>query len=392
MADHAQCVSKINGKGINTMLDQIQRLKKARSQLLVSASFFGTLAMHLEITATDVIETMATDGSYLCVNEKFAATLTDPEMRGVLAHEVLHCANSHFSRRGSRDHQVFNMATDYAINRDLIDLKFTLPSCRLYDAKYDGMTAEAIYATLIKDPANKSARGWSIGDVIEPKDAPNAPKEALCAEWQGRVLLAAKVLEKGQGALPASLQSLIDAIRNPVLSWREILARFVSDSCQRDYSWRKPNRKHIVGGLYLPSMVSDGRNHVLVAVDTSGSIETREFESFMAEIQSLLDGNHCDKITVLHCDTKINHVAEYETGEVISRQIYGGGGTKFSPVMGWIEENQSDAVCLIYFTDMECSDFGDEPAMSVLWANTDIKNTAQHAKRIPFGKIVEINI
>ena len=73
---------------------------------------------------------------------------SDPELIGLLAHEVMHPAMQHHTRRGDRDPALWNDAADYAINPILTEAGFTLPGDMLNDPEYRGMTAEQIYDAL----------------------------------------------------------------------------------------------------------------------------------------------------------------------------------------------------------------------------------------------------
>ncbi|WP_420130624.1 VWA-like domain-containing protein [Longimicrobium sp.] len=49
----------------------------------------------------------------------------------------------------------------------------------------------------------------------------------------------------------------------------------------------------------------------------------------------------------------------------------GGGGTSFRVVFEWLATLPELPRALIMITDGECSDFGDEPAVPVLWILTE---------------------
>lgn len=104
--------------------------------------------MRLNIQAADAATcpTFATNGTDLQYNPDFAATLTDPELLGVVAHEVIHCALGHPYRCAGRDIKEWNVAADYAANPLLIKAGFTLPAGSLIDPNYDGLSAEQIYS------------------------------------------------------------------------------------------------------------------------------------------------------------------------------------------------------------------------------------------------------
>jgi predicted metal-dependent peptidase len=75
----------------------------------------------------------------------FVETLNTAELAGVLAHEVMHPALQHHTRRGDRDRKRWNMACDDAINPLLLDAGLTLPKDVLIDHRFRGMSAERIY-------------------------------------------------------------------------------------------------------------------------------------------------------------------------------------------------------------------------------------------------------
>ena len=121
----------------------------ARTRLIVSQPFFGTLALNLEMVEVDEkhpqIQTMATDGQRLYFNPKFVTGLGEEELKGVNAHEVMHCALKHMSRRGHRDPYRYNVAADFRINFDLVEAGFKLPGkpCGL-DQVIDCITEQTI--------------------------------------------------------------------------------------------------------------------------------------------------------------------------------------------------------------------------------------------------------
>jgi len=134
---------------MNKDVNPEEKLCRARTQLLLSQPFFGTLCLRLKLVATPSFPTMATDGRRLAYNPAFVAQLTPAELEGVIAHEVMHVALAHHCRRGDRDPQLWNEAADYAVNPILLDNGITLPGDMLIDAAFRGLSAEEIYARLL---------------------------------------------------------------------------------------------------------------------------------------------------------------------------------------------------------------------------------------------------
>ena len=101
-------------------MDQLDRIKDARVWLSARVPFLGYLSLRLRprlANPQDGVPTagVAPDGT-LVANEDFVAGLTDAQVRGLLAHEILHPALEFWLRKGNRDQLGFNIAHDYAIN------------------------------------------------------------------------------------------------------------------------------------------------------------------------------------------------------------------------------------------------------------------------------------
>jgi hypothetical protein len=124
---------------------------KARAALLVAAPFWGVLSLRLAPIEDPLIETMRTDGLSIRFNPGFVAGLSRSLLRSSIAHETMHCAALHHTRRGNRDSRRWNIACDYAINPLLVDAGFEMPEGILLDPAYAGLSAEDIYARLPQD-------------------------------------------------------------------------------------------------------------------------------------------------------------------------------------------------------------------------------------------------
>ena len=146
-----------------TNLSPAVRLKQGRTKLLLDFPFFGVLILRLKDIETLSIETMATDGVSLFYNPEFVAKLTPPELLGCLAHEVMHPALQHHTRRGTRSLKRWNVACDFAINPLIRDANLTLPAGALYDPRFRDLSAERIYNLIARGNDGDSAGGQ--GDV-----------------------------------------------------------------------------------------------------------------------------------------------------------------------------------------------------------------------------------
>ncbi len=135
-------------KSINNA-DAFSKITKARSKLMKGHVGMASILLSLDLVeANDKCDTMATDGKRIYYNTEFVESIRDAEIQGVLVHEGAHVIFEHMLRRGTRDHKIWNYATDYAINIWLRDHGYDLPEGGLIDAKYRNMSAELIYREL----------------------------------------------------------------------------------------------------------------------------------------------------------------------------------------------------------------------------------------------------
>lgn len=392
------------------------RIQKARTTLLLDHPFFGSLLFRLKGQERPSIQTMATDGVSLFYNPEFVSTLSQGELAGVLAHEVMHPALQHHTRRADRSLKRWNIACDYAINPLLVDAGLTLPKDVLLDNRFRGMSAERIYNLLDQDELESQQKSGSSNRSNDPsksvddgensqdgsEDGPSAPitpggigqvldaplaEEADgkdCSEqardWQIAVEQA-EALARLAGKAPAGLERSIEEAAQAAVDWRELLRRLWSDTVPADYSWMRPNRRHIWAGLYLPGTVREGVGEIAIAVDCSGSVNARQLGLFEAEIRSILEGQRPLRTHVMYFDALVQQVDTYEAGQPIQLQPKGGGGTDFRPCFQWLDENGIVPQTLVFLTDL-CGKFPqDAPSYPVLWASTE----SRHA---PFGQVI----
>lgn len=342
----------------------LDRISRARAGLIMTAPFFATIALDMGATEKPDIETMATDGKSLFFNAEFVAECSDPELRGVIAHEAMHVAMLHHVRREGRDPKMWNVATDYAINAALIKEGFTLPAGILHDLRFADMSVEAIYAALARNGDKPEDHKGQIGDVLDaaPDGDPAAQK---AAELSAKALVMNAAQVAARSDLPSEAGArLAGDYRRPVIDWRSVLRRFVDESGRKDFSWSRPNRRFVGQGLYLPGTIPDGMARLAIVIDTSGSIDAAAFAAFLSEVNAAVADAGPDLVDVIQCDTKIRARQAFQAGEDIAVTLTGGGGTNLAPALA----ECGDASAVLVFTDCEFPRPLDPIAPPVLWA------------------------
>ena len=112
-------------------------ISKCILQVRRESPFFASLMLFAPIVESSSIDTAATDGRRILVNNKFFKSLNSSEQNAVMLHEVLHLALLHVLRMNSRDPQLWNIAADIVVN-DLIDRNttFKLPKGAIRDKSF----------------------------------------------------------------------------------------------------------------------------------------------------------------------------------------------------------------------------------------------------------------
>jgi predicted metal-dependent peptidase len=126
-----------------------EKLIKSRSRLMRRDIGIASMLLSLDLVKSEKCDTMATDGQRIIWNENFVKKCSDSEIEAVLIHEALHVVFEHPLRRSGRNHKLWNIACDYAINSYIVyDLRLTLPEGGLLNNKYHKLSAEQIYRIL----------------------------------------------------------------------------------------------------------------------------------------------------------------------------------------------------------------------------------------------------
>ena len=387
-------------------------IAKARAGLIVDQPFFASLLLPMPIGETDQVETFATDGESIVYNPKWAETLTSQEITFVLAHETLHCVFDHMGRREARTHNRWNQAADYIINDILTKEKIgVMPKGGLLDSNLvlrGNGTAEGVYK-LLPASSEKNQAGKPGGALDKVLDAgskslkvdsktgkvsvsPGAPVDAATkaeksADMKVKVIQATNAARMC-GKLSAGMERLVSELVKPVIDWRDVLRRFVSDRAKVDYSFSKPKRRFLGEDLYLPSLTGEKMGVLAVAVDCSGSVDVKLLNKFSAEVNAIREDVHPSRIDVVYFDSKVLRAETFESDAQVELKPCGGGGTAFSPVFEYINAMPDQPIACVFLTDLECNDFGPPPAYPVLWAVLEGKRPAIDSA--PFGEILKV--
>lgn len=396
---------------------------QARARLVLGQDprtvFFAAMALKMQPVQDWSCKTAATDGTRIIYNPEWFAQMSMAEAKGVIAHEVLHVAMKHHTRRESRDSERWNIAADLAINPILVEAGMTLRDGHLYPGKGEyqyipdnGLSTEEIYALLQKKGKGKDGQGkgdgqgegqgqgqgdqphpgqappdpGNMGGVMDPGDGSQAAKQE--AEAKANVDLSqAEQLAKRRGELPAGLARLVDAAVRPKVNWRDVLREFVSAKCKEEFRWTPPNRRFIHDDIYLPSRSGETLGEIGIAVDTSGSIGPEVLRQFAGALEGIIEAFPV-KLKIVYHDAQIAGEQEWEPSDgPLQLDPKGGGGTSHVPVFDYFDREPEPPTCLICLTDLYTDFPKSGPAYPVLWCVVDGPTNP----KAPFGQVLVID-
>jgi predicted metal-dependent peptidase len=411
--------------------EKLQELKKKvseslsldRQKIIVTRPFLGGMLMRFELVPvrSRFCDTACTDYQRIFFDIDFYKSLSENERIFVLAHEIWHVIYLHQLRKQSREHMLFNIASDCEINYMLKNDGFHPPENLCFpDKEVEGKNAEEIYEYLLKKLKNHQNSGGGSGKQMSGNGGkggkgklqgqfdkhvdPNGDENEGDGEQQGKnglprdewgekgddpdyspkiaddaaervremVISEAQRAERLEpGSVPGSVKAVIEKLQSAEIPWREFLSQFVTSSFGDRRQWLPPQRRSVWSETYLQSRRSEKIN-VVVAVDTSGSAETL-LPKFMGELVSLLETFGRYEMRLIQCDAAVQSDEVYDEtnpfpiDDPSSFKWSGFGGTSFCPVFKYIEENAYECTMLIYLTDGIGDAPKDPPPYPVLW-------------------------
>ncbi len=367
-------------------------------------TFFATLVFKLKYLPDWTIPTAATDGERMIYNPEFMLAQTSKHVRTIHAHEVLHNVCNHPAQMKlliakGFDQLKLNIAMDAVVNWILKEAGYDIPEDAVLPGRGQfkdippNLTTLETYR-LLKDKHTKGYGDGSdiggMGGVLMPKDQAGTESglSKLEQTWKMNVAQAENAA-KMRGTISAGLERLVGEMLKSKVNWREVLRDFLTKNTKTEYTWSPPNRRFMWQGIYLPRLGGQTLTGLIIANDTSGSMDLGPRSACASEIEGICQQVGCS-LTILHHDSAVCSVQKWEPSDgklVLAPK--GGGGTSHIPVFDWIEQNQGDEEisALICLTDMYSSFPSVAPSYPVLWVSTQ----KGQQKATPFGTYLEID-
>ena len=393
------------------MSDIHNDLSRIGKQLMFSEPFYGVFLSTLNKNVRNDIPTAGVClqgiNYQLLVNEEFWNSLSNDKKKiGLLKHELLHICFGHLEDKDDfPDQELHNVAADIEINQYLTPDYYPSPDIllpssfpelnlplkagtkeyyRLLQKSLNEGTSPGLYELL--DNLRGDGQGlhptWKEFDSLSEAEKKLAKAQI---EHQIREIVNS---QKDRGFIPSELKDYIDSLFEktpPSYDWKSYFRRFFSSS-PKVYTKKtrcKLNKRFTPN----PALKIKPKKHVLVGVDTSGSVGQADLVEFFNEIYHMWKTGV--SITVAEGDAAIHNVYPYE-GKT-PEYVKGRGGTDMNPFIEYFNEHKNYN-SLIILTDGhigERTKNSFKPVLTVLCSKgANIEETKENG----WGNVIKINL
>jgi predicted metal-dependent peptidase len=354
-------------------------------------AFFAGLFMVGKTTVLDMPITAATNGRDAMYGRAFVDELSDKELAFLVLHENMHKCYRHLTtwrHLYERNRKLANQACDYVINIQLLDMdpegttiqmptdKKTRKPIGLIDARFRGMDTKQVFDILSKEQDEAGGEGGSENGGTGDGEQTDSQSESSGAgmddhDWEGAKTMSTEeqkqlaqdvegALRQGgvyAGSVGGDMLRSVKSMLEPRVDWREVLRTFIRVSLKdRDSpSWRKAHRNFLWQDIILPSIMGKRMKSLVVAMDTSGSIQGEMLQLFMAELNKAVKVAAPDRVDILYWDTAVAGHETYKASDmrdiVHKTQPKGGGGTDPDCLPPYMASKKLDPDAIIVLTD-----------------------------------------
>lgn len=371
-------------------------ISKSFKEIIWSSPFYGIFLsmMNKFWDSVDNIRVIKKLMSYeIAMNEEYFESISADNRRAHILHEVIHIALMHPLRIRDFEHkELAHFAMDIVVNQYiepiwwencpvnymvLDDLKnMNLQGIINPDDILPNQDVKYYYDILVKVSENISEEfsasyfgesniqtGPSWNEYYSLSDIEH---KLLTKVTEGMLTNTRDAVSRGRGNVPGELSGIfeiIDREEPPVFNWKEYLRKFVGQCLSTDVQTtrRKENHRFIES----PGKRVKQLTKILVAIDTSGSVDDEMLAEFFYELVHI--NNTGVEVDVMQCDAKFHEpkpIKEYTEDSIVVLQ--GRGGTSFDPPCDYYMERLNEYQAIVYFTDGECSPPNSDPP-NMLW-------------------------
>ena len=348
-------------------------------------------------------------------------------------HELLHILNKHGIRKETRKHDVWAVACDHVVEREMRNMKKflkcpldtyhiigkldnDLPKCttvQAYNWLLENQELIKIEQNCSNDMVNvtnnKSGEKMFSVSPTQGGNTKDKNMEQISQETDKFISEARAIFEdmKNKGAISDNLSQFLSKLLRVEIPWEELLEKAIKTNTimkPDGRSWRSVNKFFQPHGITLPGYTMEESNEgigtLIIGVDTSGSISKKELKKFSYIIEQSM--KYFKTIKVLIHDVKIHQEKDFDRDNIlafysfISNEGYKGrGGTSHGPLFKRIDElwdeNSDDISMVISLTDLYSDVESLYKNQKFIKENCPLIFLINSGRKIPLDKFGEIN-
>lgn len=334
----------------------------------------------------DNTPTACTNGRDVHYGVDFIKDMTRKQLRYLVLHENLHKALQHctsYLEVVKQHPQLSGMAMDYVVNGtieemdtnlDFVERPTNIPP--LVDTKYYGWSFIEVLRDLLQNPPPDGGGGGGsqldehqMGQLTDA-EAKVTQQQLIDAQHQGEILV------KKLAGRESRNDVLSRAVQKRDTNWRQHMRTFITQICEGDDLSRfvPPNKRLLPAGFIMPSHFSEATGELIVACDTSGSMEGI-YPLVFGEIARIAENVMPESVRLLWWDTAVCGEQVFKPADYrnIANTLKprGGGGTSPQCVVDHIAKNQYKPRAVVWLTDGYLDGSATDTGFPALWGVVD---------------------
>jgi predicted metal-dependent peptidase len=180
-----------------------------------------------------------------------------------------------------------------------------------------------------------------------------------------------QAISRAAGKTPGHVFELLKRLEKPIVNWKNKFRQMIGRKAGgKRVTFTRRSRRHNRFGI--PGKSSHATIPLTVAVDTSGSMSSKDLENVFTEIEAM---SQRFKITLLLFDHCVQgKPQQYHRGDWKKIKLHGRGGTNFVGLFDWMEENKAIGQANLVLTD-GYDNFGPKRPYHIMWCivNKEVK-------------------
>lgn len=327
--------------------------------------------------------TVASGVPLMVFNSEFVNKLTQPEIKGLLKHEVLHLVLDHLTstKADGKNPYVANIAQDCTINQYIKELPeggVTLDALnkQLKQNMLPFQTSDYYYEFLKAHVQKMLANGVTTTDD-HGTPIPGTDLDVIAKGAVKRVTQSA--VNKAAGNVPEFVIKALDQLNDSKLPWKALLRNAIMTQVSRKTmnTTKKINRRF---ALPVPGKKQKRTMTLGVCVDSSGSVSDAQFTEFLSEVKSI--AKQITKTYLIHADCEVQAVEDLSKTKLEVKRK-GNGGTAYQPAITKCKE--LGCTMIVYFGDFDCADKPQNPGVPFIWVGVGSQEAPGK-----FGKVIRL--